>query len=228
MSEKRIRIMKDGPYIVTGGIPLKEMIITPKGHHYEMKEGRELPQSEEYHLCRCGHSTNKPFCTGAHAKVGFDGTETADRRPYMERIEDVFEGEDITLLDDGRCAFARFCHSELGDIWTATENDVDEDSKAAAIKMASECVAGRLTMIDKDGNVLEEELEPEIWILEDPERGVSAGIAVRGPIVIEAADGTEYEVRNRVALCRCGGSRNKPFCDAMHVTIAFNDGHING
>ena len=37
-------------------------------------------------------------------------------------------------------------------------------------------------------------------------------------------DGVEYELRNRYALCRCGASRNKPFCDAMHVTVGFEDG----
>jgi CDGSH-type Zn-finger protein len=37
-------------------------------------------------------------------------------------------------------------------------------------------------------------------------------------------DGTQYEIRNRVTLCRCGASRNKPFCDGNHVLIVFNDG----
>ena len=44
---------------------------------------------------------------------------------------------------------------------------------------------------------------------------------VHGRIALEAADGTEYERRNRYALCRCGVSRNKPFCDAMHVNVGF-------
>jgi CDGSH-type Zn-finger protein len=39
---------------------------------------------------------------------------------------------------------------------------------------------------------------------------------VRGGITIESADGVPYEVRNRVTLCRCGRSDNKPFCDASH------------
>ncbi|MFE2733740.1 CDGSH iron-sulfur domain-containing protein [Streptomyces sp. NPDC059349] len=46
---------------------------------------------------------------------------------------------------------------------------------------------------------------------------------MRGGIPVTAADGTPYEVRNRVTLCRCGASRNKPFCDGTHASIGFKD-----
>ena len=36
-------------------------------------------------------------------------------------------------------------------------------------------------------------------------------------------DGFAYEVRNRVTLCRCGASKNKPFCDGSHAAIKFRD-----
>ncbi|UCF09264.1 MAG: CDGSH iron-sulfur domain-containing protein, partial [Thermoplasmata archaeon] len=42
-------------------------------------------------------------------------------------------------------------------------------------------------------------------------------IWVRGRIPIESADGHIYEIRNRVTLCRCGWSSNKPFCDSSHL-----------
>jgi CDGSH-type Zn-finger protein len=47
---------------------------------------------------------------------------------------------------------------------------------------------------------------------------------VRGGIRIVSATGEVYEVRNRVTLCRCGSSRNKPFCDGTHVRTRFSDG----
>jgi CDGSH-type Zn-finger protein len=222
----RIKIIKDGPYLVTGGIPLREMIITPEGHHYVLKEGRELPQDEEYALCRCGGSKNAPFCDGTHARSGFDGTETASREPYHKRVSDITQGAELNLLDDGRCAFARFCHTDRGDVWSLTELDFDERNRRDAIKTAAACPAGRLVMVDKNMNPLEEELAPEIVIMQDPEKHASSGIFVKGPIVIEAADGTEYEIRNRVMLCRCGNSENKPFCNANHVAAGFNDGHL--
>jgi len=47
---------------------------------------------------------------------------------------------------------------------------------------------------------------------------------VRGGIPVTSANGFHYEVRNRVTLCRCGTSKNKPFCDGSHAAIKFKDG----
>ena len=44
-------------------------------------------------------------------------------------------------------------------------------------------------------------------------------IWVRGGVKVVAADGTPYEQRNRVTLCRCGQSSNKPFCDGTHAHV---------
>ncbi len=222
----RVKITEGGPYIVTGGIPLREMIITPVGQHYELCEGRNLPQADTYSLCRCGVSQNAPFCDANHLKIGFTGRETASQKPYKERVQDVTFGSTMNLLDDGRCAFVRFCHTEYGNVWNATEGDSDPETRAAAIKAAGQCLAGRLVMTDKQGTVLEEEAMPEIIVLQDPEKGASAGIFVKGPVVVEAADGSEYEVRNRVVLCRCGQSAEKPFCDARHVGTRYEDGFL--
>jgi len=218
----KIKILKDGPYVVTGNVPLSMKIIVSKGKKYEFKDGRDLPQNEEYALCRCGKSKKPPFCDGTHEKTGFVGTETASKDKYEDRAE-LLEGPDIDLLDDDRCAFARFCHRDKGSVWELTENSDDEECKREAIKAASDCPAGRLVARDKTGKVIEPEYEPSIDIIQDPQKGVSGGIFVKGNIPIESADGHIYEVRNRVALCRCGKSMNKPFCDATHVSIKFSD-----
>jgi CDGSH-type Zn-finger protein len=45
---------------------------------------------------------------------------------------------------------------------------------------------------------------------------------VKGPITLMDVDGNEYTIeRETIALCRCGGSTNKPFCDATHSRIGF-------
>lgn len=226
--EAKIRIVKDGPYLVTGGVRLSQEIVENVGSHNEYRPGRELPQSEEYALCRCGHSKNMPFCDGRHKAVGFDGTEVAGNIPYNDRIK-VFEGPTLDLYDDGRCAFARFCHRKDGDVWTLTEKSDDERLRDEAIQASVDCPAGRLTHRDKrkDNAPVEAEFPvKELVLLEDPEKECSAPIFAKGGIKLESADGFTYELRNRYALCRCGGSQNKPFCDAMHVRIGFDD-HIS-
>ena len=44
---------------------------------------------------------------------------------------------------------------------------------------------------------------------------------VRGPVDVQDADGTRYTVKESFALCRCGGSSTKPFCDGTHAKIGF-------
>ncbi len=219
--DKKIKITKDGPYIVTGSIPIYEKILVKKDGLMTWEDGRELPQSETYSLCRCGRSNNAPFCDGAHVKR-FDGTETADMAPYDERAK-VNEGADLDTKDDLRCAFARFCHRGDETAFSLLPKTDDPDMKNEAIRAACECPAGRLVAVDKDGTVHEDKLEPSIYIVQDPAKEVSGGIYVMGGIPIESADGEMYEVRNRVVLCRCGRSGNKPFCDATHVSRKYKD-----
>lgn len=223
-SEKkcRIKISKNGPYIVSGNVPLSEKIITPKGKGYEYKDGCNFPPAETYALCRCGQSKKNPFCDGSHVKVGFNGTEKASRAKYADRAE-LLVGPELDLMDDSRCAFARFCHQEDGKVWGLVENSDNPKLREEAIKGSGDCPSGRLTVFDKTGREIEPEFDPVIEILQDPENGVSGPIFVKGNIPIECADGNIYEIRNRVALCRCGRSRNKPFCDATHVSIGFSD-----
>lgn len=223
LKKPRIRIIKDGPYAVTGNVPLKKKVIQPQGHTLVMEDGEAFPQQENYMLCRCGHSQNAPYCDGAHQHHHFRGAETASRAKFTDRAE-LQRGPALDLLDDNRCAFARFCHKEGGSVWELIDASDDPQLHQQAIDAASDCPAGRLVALYKNGAMIEPDYEPAIAILEDPQKGVSAGLFVMGGIPMEAADGTEYEVRNRMALCRCGHSRNKPFCDAMHVPADFDDG----
>jgi len=222
--KKRIKIMKNGPYCVFGSVPIKEKIITPVGNHYEYRDGRKLPQKENYSLCRCGKSKDHPFCDGYHSQIDFDGQETASREKYDKRAE-VLKGKEIDLMDDDRCAFLRFCHTEKGDTWDLIKKSDKKEERELAVKSAGECLAGRLTAVTKDGEILEDDYKAEILILQDPEKEVSSAIIVKGNIEIESADGEIYEPRNAVALCRCGESNNKPFCDCNHIHTDFRDGH---
>lgn len=60
MADVRIRALKDGPLEVSGTVEVVDADGTPR-------PADEAP----IYLCRCGQSSNKPFCDGTHRKVGF-------------------------------------------------------------------------------------------------------------------------------------------------------------
>jgi len=225
-NDKKVSIIKDGPYLVSGKIPLaKELPIVGKsGELEEWKNGEKYPEQESYSLCRCGQSKNKPFCDGLHAEINFNGSETASRKEYIKQAEKI-SGPELDLTDVIElCSMARFCHLD-GGTWDNVENSDNPKAKKSAIQSACNCPSGRLVVWDKKTKKpIETKFEPSIGLLEDPQARVSGPIWLKGGVELESADGTKYESRNRITLCRCGHSRNKPFCDGTHMNVGFNDG----
>ncbi|MGV8082035.1 MAG: CDGSH iron-sulfur domain-containing protein [Coriobacteriia bacterium] len=221
---RKIKITKDGPYLVSGDVPLTRETILPdaEGESESWRVDSQVECGSRYALCRCGKSKTKPFCDGAHVREGFDGTEEADRRPTAER-QVLIEGPLVDLADDAvLCAEARFCH-RAGKAWRRVLED-DPDSAEIVVLESALCPSGRYTAIDKaSGAPIEPDLETSIAVVNDPQMGVAGPLWVRNGIAIESADGHVYEVRNRVTLCRCGQSKNKPFCDGTHCLCDFHD-----
>jgi CDGSH-type Zn-finger protein len=222
----RIVVSTNGPYLVSGSLPLREEIsvVGEDGEPEKWVKGRKYPLRADYTLCRCGHSKTKPFCDRTHARVRFDGTEKASRKPYAGLSERI-EGPELILRDaETLCSSARFCLAK-GGTWRLTLRSRDPVKRKLAIEQACNCPSGRLVAYDKEtGEPIEPEFTPSISLTEDPQAGTSGPIWVKGGIPIESADGPVYEVRNRVTLCRCGKSKNKPFCDGSHIKAEFNDG----
>ncbi len=218
----KIKIIKNGPYIVSGNIPLTEKIITPKDNGYVYTQGEEYEDKETYSLCRCGKTKTPPYCDGSHVEAHFNGVERASEEKYHKRAA-VLEGPDLDLLDDDRCAYARFCHRDAGNVWELTLMSDNPELKKEAIIGAYQCPTGRLIAREKDGFEIDPVHPPSIEILQDPEKNVSCGIFVKGGIALEGSDGFIYETRNRYTLCRCGESIIKPFCDASHINYRFRD-----
>jgi CDGSH-type Zn-finger protein len=215
----KIEIRKDGPYLVSGGVPLSEqhIVTNAEGESLDYREGKRFPAQPEYALCRCGHSSDKPFCDGTHKKVKFDGTETASREPYLKQAETI-EGPTVSLTDaESLCAFARFCDPK-GRIWNLVERSDDPEVRKIVEYEAAHCPAGRLVVWDKKtGKPSEPKFQKSLGLIEDTDKNVSGPIWVRGGIPVVSADGQTYEIRNRLTLCRCGRSNNKPFCDGTHA-----------
>ncbi len=65
MSDLSVKVLPKGPYLVEGRINLLDA------------SGNKIDAGEKIALCRCGASTNKPFCDGTHSKVGFEAAAAA-------------------------------------------------------------------------------------------------------------------------------------------------------
>lgn len=223
--EKCIKVSENGPYLVPGSIPIRREIIATneKGESVDWQDGDEYTAQESCALCRCGGSGNKPYCDSTHLVNDFNGTETASRSAYAEQAETT-EGPELILTDaKPLCAHARFCSAGIG-AWEATRQSDDQESKDMAIRESQLCPSGRLIAWDKPAETQHEpDYAQSIGLIEDPVKDVSGPLWIRGAVSIEAADGTEYEKRNRVTLCRCGNSKNKPFCDGSHISARWRD-----
>jgi CDGSH-type Zn-finger protein len=214
----QVRVLRNGPYLVSGNTPLlpATIICDHEGIPADWEIGNKLKTTQTYVLCRCGQSKSKPFCDGTHAKVNFIGTETSDNEPF-DLMAKEFEGPTIKLKDaEILCASARFCHRG-GDIWQQIPLSDDPQLKQNATRNACDCPSGRLVITDKKKDkTIEPLFDKSIGLIEDPAKGVDGPLWVRGAIPIYSSEGKLYEVRNRVTLCRCGKSTNKPFCDSSH------------
>ncbi|MDD3594434.1 MAG: CDGSH iron-sulfur domain-containing protein [Candidatus Gastranaerophilales bacterium] len=212
-----IKVTKDGPYLLYGIPKINEEIIISDEENIaiEYRQGRifeikKFPAA----LCRCGKTKNAPFCDGEHTKDNFDGTETASFEPVINNTV-VYEGAGLILKDnEDLCASARFCDAK-GTIWNLIFEETEEAQKEV-IRQANLCPAGRFIITDKNGTVIEDISPQEISILEDEGLEISGPIWVKGSIRVESINGKSYEIRNDQTLCRCGNSKNKPFCDSAH------------
>jgi CDGSH-type Zn-finger protein len=92
-SKVSVTVSENGPYFVTGDVPLAKQTIRAdaEGGSEAWLEGDSLPHRATYALCRCGASGTKPFCDGTHLRIGFAGTETASREAYLDALKDRFE-----------------------------------------------------------------------------------------------------------------------------------------
>ncbi len=216
-SRFQIKVTVNGPYIVSGGVPLaaQRIVLDANGECLEWKDTRRYPEKRIYSLCRCGKSKKLPFCDGTHLETHFDGTETAGHKAYLDLCK-LYTGPALDLEDaEALCAHAEFC-DRAGGIWKLIERSNDPEARRIAIEEGCNCPSGRLVVLDKEGKAIEPALEPSIGVVESPAGELLGPLWVRGGIPILSAKGEMYEVRNRVTLCGCGKSANKPFCDSSH------------
>ncbi len=212
--QPKVTVKEGGPYLVSNvTLRSKTPIKSELGEPMSWRTGENLETRATYALCRCGHSNTKPMCDGTHASVDFDGTETASGT-YAERAKD-YVGENIVVHDDRSiCVHAGFCGNEVTNVWQMVKETGDTIVRSEMIAMIERCPSGALTY-SIDDSVNEPDLPEAVAIIPDGPIWLSDGVTV------ETSGGQPLEARNRVTLCRCGQSANKPLCDGSHKEAGF-------
>ena len=181
-------------------------------------DGNQIAPHGVHRLCRCGRSGNKPFCDDTHKTFEWS---TAKQDGRVPRKEETYEGKQLTILDDrGICSHAGFCTDRLAAVFdNGKEPWIDPDgAEADEIKrVIRTCPSGALSYAEGDTVVDTFGQDAEIEV------AAAGPLRVRGGPELKAAgdDADAPRSTEHYALCRCGASKNKPFCDGTHWYVNF-------
>ena len=200
-----IKPAPDGPYIVKN---LKS---------FNNRNGA-IECKEAMGLCRCGQSANKPFCDGSHKNIGFSSENQLE--PEKDRL-DSYQGKNITIYDNrSLCAHAGYCTDGLASVFRMHEEpfvDADGASAEEIIEIIKQCPSGALSYSIED---VDETVEPgEAFIFIEP----NGPYVVKGGVELLETPKGKGASEGTITLCRCGASKNKPYCDGSHWDIEFTD-----
>ena len=202
----QIEASQNGPYLVQNLENLKN------------SKGEQIQTKPMVALCRCGGSANKPLCDGTHAKIGFSGEKITDG---ANDKRDNYVGKKITIHDNrGICAHQGLCTNGLPAVFRMkTEPWIDPDGAEtqAIVDTVRQCPSGALSYSIGGVEHRDQDREPMIVVSKDGPYHVTGAIELRDQSRGEGASSEHY------TLCRCGGSKNKPFCDGTHWGIKFKD-----
>lgn len=212
---EQLRVAPDGPYLLRS-TPLSTYL------------GEPVPTTPLTALCRCGQSQLKPTCDGACHRVGFSGGKDAERVPDRR---DTYVGQQVTVLDNrGICQHSGLCTDRLATVFHLGEEPFVSPSGGRMdeiVRAVRDCPSGALSFA-LDGREAREQVDRSG--MRDPEVEVTRDGPYRVTGAVPLIDGDGRDVRRDVgasgehyALCRCGHSRNKPFCSGMHWYVEFHD-----
>ena len=169
-------------------------------------------------LCRCGGSQNKPFCDGTHGRNGFRDDNQAD--PAKDKRE-AYVGKGITIFDNrALCAHAGHCTDGLASVFRMrSEPWIDADGAPVqdVIDTIRRCPSGALSYAIDGVEAAPVERAPMVTVSANGPYEITGGIELMGMKQGAGASSEHY------TLCRCGASKNKPFCDGSHWDAGFRD-----
>jgi CDGSH-type Zn-finger protein len=188
-----ITVLPDGPLKISGSTSATYC-------------GEPLDAEGDLYLCRCGQSARAPFCDGSHKRVGFDGSSPS---PSEGRLR-TWEGRRLrTVFNAEACMHVLYC-KPLKEL-RQRELAGDDEAAAQIIATVGACPSGALSY-----ELLDDVVEPalptpaaDVAIIEGGEVRVQRSFDIDVPLL-------RGQSGERATLCRCGLSKNRPWCDGRH------------
>jgi len=203
----KVNVTNNGPYLLSGTTSITRV---PDGKSYELKGNVAL--------CRCGGSKNKPFCDGTHKSNGFTGDKAPDRTPDKR---EEYAAAGVTVHDNrGLCAHAGKCTDGLPPVFRLRKEPFIDPAAATAHEIAEtikQCPSGALSYSIAGTERRERGGEPMVAFVPN------GPYVFKGGADLENAELLEGGTTDHFALCRCGKSKNKPFCSGAHWEVQFDE-----
>ncbi|HEY6668807.1 MAG TPA: CDGSH iron-sulfur domain-containing protein [Candidatus Nitrosopolaris sp.] len=209
----KILTLPNGPYYLINEMEPKVV------ENLRNSNGESLSTIRGIALCRCGASKNKPFCDGTHGIIRFlnNDTEVTETGHIVKDKRKTYAGKKIIIHDNRKiCSHAAECVNNLPSVFKFDARpwiDPEAATLEESINTIRKCPSGALSYsIDgveyKDQN----ERKPMVTVSKEGPYIITGGVELIGDN-LQFGDGASKE---HYTLCRCGASRNKPFCDGMH------------
>ncbi len=214
MNIVKITEKADGPLVIDGQINLIDA------------RRIEIETHDKTRLCRCGMSAKKPFCDSSHTSTDFGAEsgqseeEFLNPKPVSRRREYLGSGVKVSF-DASLCIHVAEClrlMPETFDLRARPWINLENADIQKVVDTVRACPSGALRheLDDEDSVKIEPESQsPTIRAWRD------GPLRIKGEVEIINKDGETVMKADRAALCRCGASRNKPFCDNTHKMIKF-------
>ncbi len=208
--DTKITFAVDGPVLVTAPPALKD------------HEGRAIETGDMAALCRCGASKTKPFCDGSHVAIGFSSApDPSGLRNTDNRYDGVVEEQNLTVAyTPVLCSHAAECQRLAGEVFKPGQRpwvQPSNGSMTTILNAVAACPSGALRVAVGDQ-------QPQHLTTGD----VDITVEQHGPyhvrnVPLDAEFNGVGASRAKYVLCRCGRSKNKPFCDGSHYDANWRD-----
>lgn len=137
----------------------------------------------------------------------------------MSKIKEYSNGETTVVWEAEKCIHSAICAKGLPEVFQPRDRPwikIDAANTETIINQVKQCPSGALRYyMNADGDNSTETLETKVEVLEN------GPLLVYGTLRVTHKDGSSETKNKTTAFCRCGASKNKPFCDGAHVKESF-------